>query len=354
MQKITTSLFTLVLGLFTNLYSANSSADQQIGFADPLIAIMGRTQSLEKGAVLAGYPGVTFSTEFTGNNLKLNAHSSSDKTYIEAIVDNQPAQIFKLSTIPTDYDIKIPDGKKHQLQIISRAESWHGLVTFNSLTTNGEFTKAPPLPSRKIMVLGDSVTCASSIDRKPNVKPDTDASNPRESYGMLIAKSLNAQVHLVCMGGHGLVRTWDGFTDRLNVDEYYALTYPSTQQKVFWNQASYQPQLIISAIGTNDFNLGIPEHDFYVDTYIKFVLQLLADHKNAQIVITEGAILNGEKKAALTAYLQETLKRVADKRVHYIASNNYPGEPIDAHPTKEEHAKMAQDFVPPLKKLMSW
>ncbi len=334
--------------------SSNAFAEQQVSFSDPLVTTMGRTQTLDNGAVLAGYPGVTFTTEFTGKSVKLNAHSSSDRTYIEAIVDNQPAQIFKLSTAATDYNINIPDRKKHVLTVINRAESWHGLVTFNYLNTDGTFAKAPPLPTRKMLVLGDSVTCASSIDRTPNIKPDTDAANPRLSYGMLIAKGLNAQVQLVCMGGHGLVRTWDGFTDRLNLDEYYPLTYPAMQNKVQWNQANYQPELIISAIGTNDFSQGIPDHDLYVNTYIKFVLQLLADHKNAQIVLTEGAILNGDKKAALTAYILETVKRVADKRVHYIASNNYPGEPIDAHPTKEEHAKMAQDFISPLKKLMKW
>lgn len=344
----------LVGVILASAYSSCSLADQQISFADPLVTTMGRTQTLDKGAVLAGYPGVTFTTEFTGKNLTLNAQSSSDKTYIEAIVDNQAPQIFKLSPAASDYEIKIPSGNKHRLTVINRAESWHGLVTFNHLKSDGNFTNAPQLPSRKMLVLGDSVTCASSIDRKPNVKPDTDASNPRESYGMLIAKKLKAQVQLVCMGGHGLVRTWDGFTDRLNLDEYYTLTYPSMQNKVLWNQASYQPEIIISAIGTNDFSQGIPDHDLYVNTYIKLVLQLLADHKNAQIVLTEGAILNGDKKAALTDYLQETVKRVADQRVHYIASNYYPGEAIDAHPTKEEHAKMAQDFIPPLKKLMKW
>jgi hypothetical protein len=35
----------------------------------------------------------------------------------------------------------------------------------------------------------------------------------RASYGMLMAKQLNAQVQLVCYGGRGLVRTWDGKTN---------------------------------------------------------------------------------------------------------------------------------------------
>lgn len=348
-------LHSMTIGLTLAMsVSFNAFAEQQVSFADPLVTTMGRTQILDKGAILAGYPGVTFTTEFTGNSLNINAQSSSDRTYIEAIVDNQAPQIFKLGTNAADYNINVPAGKKHLLTVINRAESWHGLVTFNHINTNGAFAKAPQLPARKMLVLGDSVTCASSIDRTPNVKPDTEAANPRLSYGMLIAKELNAQVQLVCMGGHGLVRTWDGFTDRLNLDEYYSLTYPAMQNKVQWNQANYQPDVIISAIGTNDFSQGIPDYDLYVNTYIKLVLQLLADHKNAQILLTEGAILNGDKKAALTTYLQEAVKRVDDKRVHYIASNYYPGEPIDAHPTKEEHAKMAKDLIPQIKTIMKW
>lgn len=332
----------------------NVNNEQKIRFSDSLVTTMGRTNKLDSGSILAGYPGVTFTTKFSGNSLTLNAQSSSDKTYIEAIIDNQAPQLIKLSTTPTDYKLTVPAGNTHQLTVINRAESWHGLITFNSLTADGKFSPAAKLPTRKILVLGDSVTCASSIDRVPNTKPETSYTNPRLSYGMLIAKGLNAQVQLVCMGGHGLVRTWDGFTDRLNLDEYYALTYPSRDQKVIWDQSQYQPDLIISTIGTNDFTQGIPEHDEYVSAYLKLVFKLLADHKKAQIVLSEGAILHDEKKAALTSYILETVKRTADTRVHYIASNYYPGEPEDAHPTKAEHAKMAQDFIPPLKQLMKW
>jgi hypothetical protein len=45
---------------------------------------------------------------------------------------------------------------------------------------------------------------------------------------------------------------------------------------------------------------------------------------------------------------------VGDKRVHIATSNNYPGDTTDAHPTKEQHAAMAKDLIPQVKKVMKW
>ena len=81
---------------------------------------------------------------------------------------------------------------------------------------------------------------------------------------------------------------------------------------------------------------------------------MLNNHKHAQIVLTEGAILDGDKKAALIDYLAEAVKRVDDKRVHIAKSNHYPGDKTDAHPTKEQHAAMAKDLTPQLKAIMKW
>ena len=69
------------------------------------------------------------------------------------------------------------------------------------------------------------------------------------------------------------------------------------------------------AIGTNDFTQGIPERAAFVAAYESFVRTLLRDHPRSRIVLTEGAILNGEKKVALTTYIAQTVGLVGDARV---------------------------------------
>jgi len=161
-------------------------------------------------------------------------------------------------------------------------------------------------------------------------------------------------VQLVCYGGRGLVRSWNGKTDEYQLPQYYGMAIPDAAHPVPWKQKDYAPDLILVAIGTNDFNLGIPERAPYVEAYVKFVRTLLRDHPHAQVALTEGAILKDEKKAALTDYIAETIKTIKDARVHAVASLHHPGDDLNGHPTTPQHAAMAAELAPPLRALMGW
>lgn len=323
--------------------------------ADSHIASMGRIEKNSDGSLRFAFPGVSFFINFEGKNLTLDAQSSGGQSYIEAIVDKGEPQLIKLSASPETITIvKGQSAKKHSVEIIHRSETWHGTVTFKKFTTDGSFNAAPILPKRKIMFLGDSVTCSEAIDRIDGGKKDTSWWNPRLSYGLLTAKALNAQVNLVCMGGRGLIRSWNGKTDEHNLPDFYQYTIATDNDPIKWDHTQYDPDLIVSAIGTNDFSPGIPDRETYVNTYAKLLLTLLANHKHAQIVLIEGSILDGDRKAALTEYLNEAAKRVDDKRVHVAKSSHYPGDKTDGHPTKEQHALMAKDLIPQVKAIMKW
>ncbi|RYY04966.1 MAG: xylan esterase [Gammaproteobacteria bacterium] len=344
--------------LFNSAFTAAETQEpalSSIAATDSHILNMGRIEKSADGSARFGFPGVSFFVGFEGKTLSLEAQSSGDQSYIEAIVDKGEPKIIKLSsstqTINLVQDSSI---KKHSVEIIHRSETWHGIVSIKKFTTDGKFLQPPVLPTRKILVLGDSVTCSEAIDRVDGGKKDTSWWNPRLSYGMLTAKALKAQVNLVCMGGRGLIRSWNGKTDEHNLPDFYQFSIATDNNPLIWDHAQYDPDLIVSAIGTNDFSLGIPEKEIYVRTYVKLLLTLLNNHKHAQIVLTEGAILDGDKKAALIDYLAEAVKRVDDKRVHIAKSNHYPGDKTDAHPTKEQHAAMAKDLTPQLKAIMKW
>lgn len=341
-----------------NLAATTNTAEpnlKSIPITDTHIATMGRIEKASDGSARFGYPGVSFFVTFEGKELNLEAFSGSNQSYLEVTVDKQTPKVIKLTSSSAVLNlVKNNTTKKHQVTIVHRSETWHGLVTLKSVSTDGKFLAAASPPKRKMLVLGDSVTCGEAIERIDGGKKDTSWWNPSLSYGMLTAKALNAQVQLVCMGGHGLIRSWDGKTNELNLPDYYELAIADQSNPVKWDQSQYQPDVIVSAIGTNDFSKGIPDRETYVSAYVKLLLKLLADHKHTQIVLTEGAILNGDSKTALTDYLHEAIKRTADKRVHYVASNYYPGDKTDAHPTKEQHAAMAKDLIPEVKKVMKW
>lgn len=351
MYRFYVSLIAIISSL-----SINSAYAESISATDNRITVMGRTQQNDDGSVRFAYPGVSFFMSTNAASLNMLANSNSGKAWLDIIVDDGEPKVIQINQQPQHYELfRFEKAGKHKVRIINRTETWQAVTTISKFELmDGELLTAPNLPTRKILVLGDSVTCAEMIDRVAGEKPDPRWNNARESYGMLTAQAVNAQVNLVCMGGRGLVRSWNGKTDEHNLPDFYQFSVPDNKDPAPWNHAQYNPDVIVSAIGTNDFSPSIPDRETYVNTYVKFVLTLLANHKHAQIILTEGAILNGEKKAALIDYIAETVKRVDDKRVHIATSTNYPGDTTDAHPTKEQHAAMTRDLIPLIKKVMTW
>ena len=327
---------------------------ESMSASDARVARMGRTVDADAGAVRFAYPGVSFFVRFQGTSLAVDAASTGDRSYLDVIVDGA---VRTLHVEPAGRRLVLADGLPpgaHTVQVLHRSETWHGTVTLARFATDGGFVAPPVLPARRLMFLGDSVTCGEALERTPPGPKQPAWWNPRVSYGMLAGAALQAQVHLVCHGGRGLVRSWNGKTDEFNLGRLYELAIAEPARPEPWDQRRYALDLIVSAIGTNDFNQGIPEREAYVREYVRLVRTLRRDHPQARIVLTEGAILNGEKKAALREYIDETIRRVADARVYHVVSQHYPGDAADAHPTREQHARMAEDLVPQLREVMGW
>lgn len=344
----------IAAALAASLVWGSVAAAATIPAADAQVARMGRLVTTPEGAVRFAYPGVRLSLRFHGASLKFQASSSGAHSYLEAVIDGGAPQRIKIGADRATYTlVDAPTAGLHTVEIMHRAETWHGVVTLTSLNTDGVLLSPPLAPVRKMLVLGDSVTCAEGAGKRGG-KKDSSWTDPRHSYGMLAAQALRAQVHLVCHGGRGLVRSWNGRTDEFNLPDFYDLAIADAGDAVQWDHAQYQPDLIVSAIGTNDFSLGIPERKAYVNTYVQLLRTLLRNHPQAQIVLTEGAILHGPKKQALRSYIAETVRRVGSARVHAVPSAHHPGDKQDAHPTRGQHATMARELAPRLREIAGW
>ena len=322
---------------------------------DPHIARMGRMVEQLDGSVRFGYPGVRLSFTFTGKSVSLDAWSSGANSFLEAVIDGGPPRLIDVREQRAT--IKLFASSKagpHRVEIMHRSETWHGVVTLAGFNIDGRPGPAPQLARRKMLVMGDSVTCAEGVERMSGEPKNSRWWNPRRSYGMLAADALGAQVHLVCHGGRGLVRSWNGRTDEANLPEFYDYAIADAKTRVRWDHSKYQPDLIVSAIGTNDFTPGIPDREAYVGKYAELVHTLLRDHPQARIVLTEGSILSGANKTAMVEYIDETIKRVGSERVRAARSEYHPGDASDGHPTGEQHAAMARDLVPQLQTVMGW
>jgi lysophospholipase L1-like esterase len=337
---------------------------------DPQVSIMGRVDRGSAGRVRVGYPGVTIRLHFTGSRVLARLASNSGNTYVDVIVDGAPPEIVHVTQGMNDYVLaRDLSAGEHLLDLVHRTETWEGVLTVAGfqLAPGAALLDAPPWPQRKMLVIGDSVTCGEGVDRGIDCTKTTFAmANGYDSYGMLMARHLDAQCQLVCFGGRGLIRDWRGRTDVLTAPQLFDLALPEEDgpPPPVWAPEAFVPDVVIVSLGTNDFNLSIgalPTRDRFVPAYVTFVRRLRSLYPKAHVFLTEGAIVNDgddpsgpHPRTVLNDYIDATLRELADPFVHHPKASHFPGDECNAHPTGQQHRMMAQELEPQIRAVLGW
>jgi hypothetical protein len=349
------SVFVLLL-ICACVQHPHKTLDMRVRADAPYIQIMGRTVVNLDSSLTFAYPGVMFIAEVNARALVLTVSSSSGNSWLDIQVDEGASRAVNIAQGQQQLELfRFATAGRHKVIRTHRSESWIGAVTIAQWAAiDGVFLPAQGLPARKLMVLGDSITCGEAIERVPGEAKHSGWWSSRKSYGFLAAQALNAQVHLVCAGGRGLIRSWNGKTDDTHLADFYRYSLGDADHNQLWNEQRYVPDLILMAIGTNDFAPGIPERALYINTYVNFLRRLRDNYPFARIVITEGSMVQGEAKTALVDFLQQTLKQMSDSNIVYFPCAYAPGDVQDAHPTAAQHEKLAASLVVFIRKLMHW
>lgn len=334
--------------------------------SDPRIGWMGRVDTTDPARPRFGYPGVTLRVAFEGGSVGLRVAAATPNVHVLVRVDGADSRVVRLPEGESDLGLAGGLGPgPHTAELVHRTETWQGTMAVLGvrLPPGGRLLPAAPFPRRKLLFLGDSVTCGSGTERAFSCAKDGIASsNGAASYGMLLGRATDAQSHLVCYGGRGLVRDWRGRRDVYTVPEIFDLAVPDEPKGPAWDHARYVPDAVVVSIGTNDFNLAIgpfPEREEYVAAYVAFLKAIRARYPQAVVLVTEGAIVNDggdgrKQKTTLASYLADAVAKVADPRIRTVPSTHYPGDACDAHPSAAEHAAMARDFEPVLREALGW
>lgn len=348
-----------VTGLGGRLVAADSPFF--VPAADPAVRYEGRCAPGPDGSVRLGFPGVSVHLRFHGGSLSLRA-SAVRENFVDVIVDSGPPRQLRLAAGVGSYPlVQDAEAADHSVAIVRCNESWEGTCDYLGfeLDPSGRLLAAPRLPQRKIMFIGDSVTCGAMTAWVPGRDlKDWSNSNARLSYGMIVARELGAQCALVSYGGRGIVRDWQGIRDTRNAPQFYELALPDDPATP-WRHADYVPDAIGIQLGTNDFSQGIPDQNEFVNTYVEFVRKVRRDAPAALIFLMDSPILtdepsNGPKRAVLHAYLLQIIERLRDPRVILAPLAHCPGVPGNGHPTGAEHEAMARELEPVLRKALGW
>jgi lysophospholipase L1-like esterase len=356
------------------LVGPSCASPRVVRATDARVAVMGRVDRGRADRLRFGYPGVTLRLRFLGASLAMRAGSTTGDSRLDVSVDGGPPRALRLPRGAAEVALFAGLGPgPHAVDLIHRTETWQGIVTVwgFDLGPGGHLLPPEPRPARRLLFIGDSVTCGEAADRVAETncdgpkRPPAETSNGALSYGVVLGRALGAEVHLVCYGGRGLIRDWRGRRDVLNAPQILDLAVPADapSERAPWDPASYTPDGVVVSLGTNDFNLGLgalPAREELVPAYVAFVRAIRARHPRAHVFLTEGAIVNDDtdpsrpQKTVLRSYLDDTARRLGDPAVHVVPAARYPGDACNPHPTREQHAAIARDLDPVVRTALGW
>ncbi len=305
------------------------------------------------GEWLHAWPGTYFEASFKGTAVTVRLNDGVNKLdiYIDGVrVDSE--------TKPGRGDIELgplPDGM-HTIRLEKRTEAAWTYAGFGGffVPDAADVLPAPQARPRQIEFIGDSYTVgygntsASRTCPGDGVWATTDTS---EAFGPLTAKHYDADYQINAISGHGIVRNYGG-----GDGDPVPVAYPFTliDHQVQYNDTSWQPQIIVIGLGTNDFSTPLhdgekwktrdDEHADYETTYVSFVQTLRARNPNAAFILMATDQVDGEIQSEVKNVIAR-LKASGETRVDFIPMNNLSFGGCDWHPTTEDDKTVSNLLV---------
>ncbi|HLP02914.1 MAG TPA: GDSL-type esterase/lipase family protein [Opitutaceae bacterium] len=336
---------------------------------DPRIQYIGRLAFPGADEAKMGFPGVTIRFAYRGPAPTLAFGATSPFCAFNLTVNGWDPVVIRLpegrSELPLPSGVAPQDG--WVVELVRRNENWQGLASFHGfeLPAGCELVAPPPPPARKLMFIGDSITCGEAIDRFPPELDNTSRmANAARSYGMLLGRALGAQVHLVSCGGRGVMRNWKGEgADRdVTAPQFFQRALPDDPAAA-WDHSAYTPDAIVICLGQNDLNEPIDETVFTA-AFTGFLADIRRVHPRAAVLFTESP-MRSEDPATKDGQTREFQRRclsnviaaaraAGDMRVAFAPLHQHAGTPTNAHPVAFQHEQMAAELIGPLRALVGW
>ncbi|MVT11467.1 SGNH/GDSL hydrolase family protein [Chitinophaga tropicalis] len=325
---------------------------------NPLIQYTGRIDMADASAPKFWQPGVYIRAKFKGSycNVVINDEIlyGTSHNYIAIQVDSLPVQ--RLQTTGKHNVITAATGlsdEEHTITICKNTEAGIGYLQFLGLQCKA-LLPLPAPPSRKIELIGNSITCGMGSDLSvvPCGKGQWyDQNNAYMAYGPLTARRLDAQWQLSSVSGIGLIHsccdmkiTMPRVFDKVNMRE----------DSIKWDFSRYQPDVVTVCLGQND---GKQDSVAFCGAYVQFIDTLRKHYPSATIICLTSPMADAELTKVLQRYLMGVVNAVnskGDRNVYrYFFSKRYHNGCGD-HPDLAEHQQIADELTACIKRIKKW
>jgi lysophospholipase L1-like esterase len=323
---------------------------------------LGRVNPATKELTWSG-TGVSFTFDGTSASVGIEAVSGTNSA--ELVIDGKSTFIPNVQGLSISTP-SLPDGN-HTISFLKSSEALFGTITIGNITTDGALGPNPPLLSRKIEIIGDSITSAYGIGAPLPCTNTAALEIISDSYSVLVANALNADYSIISWSGIGIIRNFaSGGTDTSPImPERYTKYGANDASGSYTFPASDAPDAVVINLGTNDFGHsdGRPllSGAEYAAAMIKFIRFIQTSYKNdpsffllTSPMLGDGYPAGEMQKSTQTNALRDVVKEIGAKA--HVVDWPTQGQDVgcDYHPTPATQKIGADVLVESMRGALGW
>lgn len=334
------------------------------------IHYVGRFAADANGYQIFSWSGCSMSADFTGTAIsmtldEINKPSSLGPNMYSVSIDNKTPTVLSAKSGGGTYVLasSLAQGT-HTVRVTKRTEASIGPARFRGFTiTGGSLTPKVSSIARRILMVGDSITCGYGVLGTSSTCSYTTATQNIElTYGALAGAHFNADVQYAAWSGKGIYRNNDGTTDT-TMGDLFNLTEPSNSSDAYdWSQ--FVPDAIVVNLGTNDFSASLsePAQATFASAYLKMLATLYQAYPKAHVFLVAGPMVIDNYpigKTYLTdlkSYLAAIAQAAQGSQVTVVdlTSLTDAQKGCDSHPNQAAHAVMSQSLQAAMSASLGW
>lgn len=294
------------------------------------------------------WPGVYFETAFDATRAYFTV--GSGEVILQVIVDGQTIELLTKPSAGL-YRVDRLEDSAHILRVEVTSESQAGPNSFGGFALPNHAKPLPmPKRSRQIEFIGDSHTVGyanTSLKRDCTSDEVWSTTNTTQAFGPITARRYGADYQVNAISGRGIVRNYNGGAGATLPTAYpYTVLSPSSR----YEEALWNPQIVVIALGTNDFSTPLNPGERwmsradlrsdYAATYLKFIQKLRSKHRDAFFILwaTDGAEGEIQKEAEKVV---AKLRASGEQKVAFIPVNGLEMTACHWHPSLTDNLRIA-------------
>lgn len=330
---------------------------QSVSLPNPAVTVLGRASMRDK-AIAFDWTNSGIYFRFRGSSITLHFDTPAlgQCLHVQLTIDGRYSRAAVVGDTTAVTADALFDGE-HIVHCVRINEVLDGVpLVLNALTLDGDapaLLPAPSLPERRMLFIGDSITCGyGNLTRGTGNGFTTTEQDGAHTYAALTAAHFQAQAHFVCISGRGIARNCDNYPAPL-IPAFFEQTGISDPTP--WDHSQYQPDIVVINAGTND-TVGEEapvDVELFKASAARFIHRLREVYPNAEILWVYG-MMAGEMHEPL----RDTIASLHDEHVHYHKLQSvweFENEQgASCHPNLRSHHRCAGVLIDKVSELVGW